>query len=104
MYDNIGGKIKGLAIAAAILGSFSSMISGAIIAISSEESLLIGVLMIITGPIIAWISSWLLFGFGQLIENSEILVENSDILVANSHHITATNEDIAAFCEKMSKQ
>jgi hypothetical protein len=30
---------------------------------------------LIAGPIIAWVSSWLLYGFGQLIENSDIIAE-----------------------------
>lgn len=32
-------------------------------------------LVILFAPIIAWISSWLLYGYGQLIENSDIIAE-----------------------------
>ena len=40
--------------------------------------ILYGLLVLIAGPIIAWVSSWLLYGFGQLIENTDQLVLNAE--------------------------
>ena len=41
----------------------------------ANDNVIIGFLTIIFGPIAAWISEWLLYGFGQLIENSDIIAE-----------------------------
>ena len=69
-YENIGEKIKIVAkvffIILAILGVFSG-----IICVLDGEYL--GMLIIIVGPIFAWVSSLSLYGFGQLIENSDII-------------------------------
>ena len=70
MYGNIGGKIKGLAVALFCLGAILSILYGISMAASSEYMIFIGLLIIILGPIVAWISSWLLYGFGELIEKT----------------------------------
>lgn len=72
-YERIGEKIKGLskvvfisvAIVIAVLG-ISLIVFGA--DGHSTALVLIGLLIAICGPIIAWISSWLLYGFGELID------------------------------------
>ena len=43
-----------------------------------------GFLIFLIGPLASWVSSFMTYGLGELIENSDILVENSDILVENS--------------------
>ena len=73
MYDNIGEKIKGLAKASFIVAAIAEVITGIALMATDEDLILYGFLVIVVGPIVAWFSSWLLYGFGQLIENSDIL-------------------------------
>jgi DNA-directed RNA polymerase subunit M/transcription elongation factor TFIIS len=73
MYDNIGGKIKGLAKASFIVAAIAEVITGIALMATDEDLILYGSLVLIVGPIIAWVSSWLLYGFGQLVENSDII-------------------------------
>ncbi|MBE6763390.1 MAG: SHOCT domain-containing protein [Ruminococcaceae bacterium] len=74
MFDNIGGKIKGLAkfmtgvgIAASWCVCISFLVTG------DEVFALIGVGIGIVGSLLSWVSAFLLYGFGQLVENSDIL-------------------------------
>lgn len=91
-YENIGEKIKELAKIIFAVEAILLVISGIYLMFVEGGSILYGLLVTIVGPILAWISSWLLYGFGQLIENSDILVENSDI-IAECNHYLATNCD-----------
>lgn len=68
MYDNIGGKIKGLSMAIAVIEAASSAIIGFIMMVTDEDLVLIGLIIVPIGCLVAWISSWLLYGFGELIE------------------------------------
>ena len=71
MYDNIGGKIKNWAIWIFIVEAISAVIGGIVLIVN--DNALLGFLTMILGPIAAWISSWLLYGFGQLVESSDII-------------------------------
>lgn len=78
MYRNIGRKIKGLAKAIFIIEAFAAGV-GAIatmmvaIAGGHVEVFIVGFLVAALVVLIAWISSWFMYGFGELIENSSIL-------------------------------
>ena len=78
MFDNIGGKIKALAKVFCWLGIIASIISGAAIIVQASQQrynsgvgILYGVLIIVGGSLISWISSFFTYGFGQLIENTD---------------------------------
>ena len=71
MYDNIGGKIKTWAVWIFIVEAIGAVIGG--IAMIANDNGLIGFLTMVIGPFVAWVFSWLLYGFGQLIENSDII-------------------------------
>ena len=75
MYINIGSKIKGLAIVVFILGLIASVISGIIFAVLDDNLVLIGLLAIMLGTIATLTSSLLIYGFGQLFENSDDIAE-----------------------------
>lgn len=77
MYDNIGGKIKGLAIAVFIAEAIVTFILGIAFVVSNEHIVAIGLIVMILGPIFAWISSWLLYGFGELIDNTCDIARNT---------------------------
>ena len=72
-YDNIGGKIKSCAVWIFTVEAILAIIGGFMILLSDEDMILAGILVIVLGPIAAWISSWFLYGFGQLVENSDIV-------------------------------
>lgn len=69
MFDNIGGKIKGFAKIIAWLGIILSVIFGLL---SIEEG---GIMIMIIGSVSSWLGSLVLYGFGQLVENSDKLVD-----------------------------
>ena len=77
MYDNIGRKIKGLAKAIFIAQGISMAITGIVLMCIDEDLILYGVLTLILGPIFAWISSWLLYGFGELIDKVSSIERNT---------------------------
>ena len=77
MFKNIGGKIKGIAIISAIICMIPSVILGLYLMSLSEISEPMGVLgliVIILGVLFPWIGFYLLYGYGQLVENSDKLV------------------------------
>lgn len=70
MYDNIGGKIKGLAKGTFIVEAIAAIIIGiAMMADGDEDLMIAGALTLICGPIVAWVSSWMLYAFGQIVED-----------------------------------
>ena len=77
MYDNIGGKIKGLAKAIFIAQGISMAIVGIVLMCIDEDLILYGILSLILGPVLAWIFSWLLYGFGELIDKVSDIERNT---------------------------
>ncbi|MCQ2424581.1 MAG: hypothetical protein MJ070_00395 [Lachnospiraceae bacterium] len=65
MFSNIGHKIKNLAILFAVLGIIASILLGVYL-LENEYSA--GGPVLILGPLSAWIGSFVLYGFGELIE------------------------------------
>ncbi len=80
MYEEIGGKIKIVAKIIGFLGIGISAIAGSYIMFLSifEKGLTyfgIGMFVFLAGSLISWASTITLYGFGQLIENTDILVQ-----------------------------
>lgn len=73
MFNNIGGKIKSVASVLTGLGIAISIVIGIIAIIASAPG--IGLLTIFLGSLASWLSSLTLYGFGQLIENTDKLVK-----------------------------
>ena len=80
MYSNIGKKIQGLAKIFAILGIITCVVIGGLIIQSAEGAyrydeigLTVGIVVIALGSILSWIFSFVLYGFGRLVENSDII-------------------------------
>ena len=68
MFSNIGGKIKvatkvlcWLLIALFVIMGIALLVSGTV---------LNGIILLIAGPLTVWVSSFVLYGFGELVENS----------------------------------
>lgn len=77
MFDNIGGKIKTLAQVVTWIGIIASVISGIVLMSIAEEMIFVGLMVMIFGALMSWVSSFVLYGFGQLVENSDKLVKMS---------------------------
>ena len=71
MFDNVGGKLKGLAKVLCWLGIIGSMIS-AIVMWSRGYGFAIagGIFTLIIGCLASWLSSLGLYAFGQLVEDT----------------------------------
>ena len=78
MFTNIGEKIKGLAKVACVIEAVALVITGMVFIVSGDaEKPLIGFCIMTVGPILAWVSSWLLYGFGELIEKTCEIARNT---------------------------
>ena len=77
MYDNISGKIKGLAKGIFIFLSVVSVIVGLTLMCISEDLILYGLLCAVLGSLFSWVSSWVLYGFGELIEKVSAIEKNT---------------------------
>ena len=104
MYDNIGGKIKGLAKVIFIIEVIAAVIAGfAIIAIDKYLAL-IGLLVMAVGATAAWISSWFLYGFGELIEKTCEIARNTRGGVSKSEVQSRVDYDRISKIEKLRSQ
>ena len=65
MFDNIGGKIKGLAKVLFWLEVIAAVIVGLVLV---EDTDGLSLLFAIAGVLVAWISAWFLYGFGEIID------------------------------------
>ena len=78
MYKNIGQRIKELAQLNAGIGIAVSIVIGVKFIFSGIENapeIVLGVLIILLGSFLSWISSFVLYGFGQLVDNSDLIAE-----------------------------
>lgn len=87
MYDHVGKKIQVFAKFAFFVEAFCAALAG-LVAIGEEE-LLMGILLLVCVPGAAWIGSWGLYAFGQLVEDVHDLSNKSfSIIVENPKHQT----------------
>ncbi len=71
MYSNIGKKIMTLAVVIAVIAMIASFGFGIYLLI--ENRTVTGIVTMICGPIVFWISGFFLYGFGRLIDNSDYI-------------------------------
>ena len=74
-FSDIGKKLKGFALFQTILGIILSIIFGTVsivMAIDHKEQIYLsaGILIIFFGIIISILGSWLLYGFGELVDKT----------------------------------
>lgn len=77
MFENIGGKIKTLAEIICWIGIAGSIVAGFLILMSTEGSTLSGIFLLLGGPLFSWIGSFVLYGFGELIEKTSEIARNT---------------------------
>lgn len=64
MFNNVGEKIKGVAVIWFVL----SLIASVILGLATAESG--GILFLIIGVVVSWVTALFLYGFGELIEST----------------------------------
>lgn len=99
MFDNVGSKIKGLASFFCWGGIIASIIGGIILIGLDEDLIFAGIAVIVIGSLLSWISSFVLYGFGELVENSAIIAgKRADDSVQHPNTVAPQdkNEKIAA--------
>lgn len=79
LYDNIGSKIKHWAKWVFIVEAIASVIGAICVMVSAEDSwvLVVGAIALVVGPFVAWVSSWLLYGFGEIIVKVTAIERNT---------------------------
>ena len=76
LYQNIGGKVKGLAKAIFLVEAVATIIAGLGLLFTNEDFVLYGVLTLVCGPVVAFVSSWVLYAFGDLVEDVRAIRNN----------------------------
>ncbi len=94
MFNNIGSKIKGLAIVISLGGITLSLVTGIVLyALSDvffEELGIIAIVIAVLGSVLSWIGSFFAYGFGELIENSAKIAKSGKM--ATDNRIQKLNE------------
>ncbi len=72
MFNNIGRKIKMLAEVLCWIGITVSVLAAVLLFVSgvtedNPHAVLFGLLLVVLGPLLSWIGSFLLYGFGELV-------------------------------------
>lgn len=104
MYDNIGGKIKKLAKGIFIFEAISLVLTGFILTLTDEDLILPGVLILFIGPLVAWVSSWILYAFGELVDKACDIERNTRGGERKSEAQTKINEKRISKIEKLRSQ
>ena len=117
MFNNIGKKIKTLAKVVCWIGIIGGIISGlSLIAVGAAGSgitvssngstsfvggmalIIAGVILLVLLPLLAWVSSFMLYGFGDMVDNvSELKQSNEEMLnrvsnIAQNVYYSAQNK------------
>ncbi len=86
MFVNIGGKIKKLSESLTLIGITLSLIAAiAIMCFMKEIGIVIGIVVGVIGSLVSWYGSFALYGYGQLIENSDKLASMSETPKHDDH-------------------
>ena len=73
MYENIGKKIKTLATVMSVILIIGSVIGGIAVLVECDgdgDGAVIGWLLMLLGPLFAWLSGFMLYGFGELVDKT----------------------------------
>jgi hypothetical protein len=95
MYNNIGRKIKTLAKVICICIAVVWIIIGFSLILNRYSSpfvRLMGLLIILIGPLFAWVNSFLLYGYGELIEQNKEMLNEIKCLTKDSRESEKTNQ------------
>ena len=102
MFENIGNKIKTLAKVLVVVGIIASFVSGVVIIASTDDP--IGLLVMILGSISFLISSYLIYGIGELIDITSKIEKNTREGVKHSDAENKIATDRLNQIEKLRRQ
>lgn len=77
MYNNVGQKIKGVAIGLFLSEAVGAIVSGIALMATDEDFILLGILLLVVGPFVAYLMSLFVYGFGELIEKTADVAEKA---------------------------
>lgn len=93
MFNNIGAKIKTAAKVLCWIGIVACVIIGIVMMVASKQTVLTGLLVMIVGSLASWISSFMMVGFGQLVENSNVIAANTATRGGNPQSSSENDRD-----------
>ncbi len=100
MFDNTGEKIKVLAKVIFVLGIISAVISGIYLMTGGGIAVLYGFMTVIGGALGSWIVSIFIYGFGQIITNTDSISSNTRKIEKEEEvQVAATEPDKYGFID-----
>ena len=79
MFDNIGEKIKILAKVICWVGIIASVVAGCVLmGMAGDLGILLLLLIASVGSLLSWVSSFVIYGFGELVSNSAIIARKEN--------------------------
>ena len=100
MFSNVGGKIKILAKIMLVLGMLASVIYGIYFMTNGGEFILFGLLIAVGGVLGSWISALFIYGFGQIITNTDSISSNTRKIEKKEEvNVVATQPDESGFVD-----
>ena len=91
MFDNIGSKIKSWAKIVCWVGIVISVITSLTF---MENAAFLGLMLLTIGPLVSWVASLFLYGFGELIEKTTEIAENTRCSNTKNENISNNHNDI----------
>lgn len=92
LYTDVGGKIKNWAKWIFIVEAIGAIITGLVLLCTDADLVVSGLLVMFLGPFVAWVSSWILYAFGELVEKTSDNESNTrailQILKDNNQNIS----------------
>ena len=83
MFNNIGRKIKTFAKVMCWIGIIVSVVAGLVMIVSSfsgyaaTAGIVSGILTAVLGSLFSWVGSFMMVGFGELVENTAEIAANT---------------------------
>ncbi len=102
MFNNIGKKIKALALILAGIGFIFSIVY--FIVLIKESLLKVGINTVVLIAVISFVGSFILYGFGELVENSKKLVELKEKENKLLEELTLKNEETTKKVEDLKEK
>ena len=75
MFDNIGKKIKTLTKVVCWIGMISTLALGIVLVAVDDDNVAFGIPIMVGGPLLCWLGSFLMYGFGELVDRTMSIEE-----------------------------
>lgn len=90
MFENISGKLKTLAKVITVAGVIVSVINGFVM---MNQTALGGLLVMAIGSLLSWVSSFVIYGLGELVEQAERSNNNTYVISKQLEKMMKRNEE-----------